>query len=133
MSIGSKRRRPKSLKKQLQEKAWKLFSIFIRQRGMDWRGFNQCVTCGARKHWKELQAGHRYHGKLDFDEININVQCARCNHWLSGNLGYYERYLVQKYGQAVADDLLLRANTHPGYTLEEMKEVIIKYKPYAKN
>lgn len=94
---------------------------------MDWKGFNTCVTCGARKHWMELHAGHRYHGKLDFDEIQINPQCVKCNTFLSGNLGAYERYLQKKYGQEVVDNLELRAAQHPGYSIEELRQIIMKY------
>lgn len=126
-----KRKRPKSVKQKLQDKAWKYFSLFTRLKGADWRGYATCITCGVRKHFKELQAGHRYHGKLDFDPINIHVQCSRCNHFLSGNLGVYERYIVKTYGQEAADNLEARAAQHPGYTEDELREIIIKYKPYA--
>lgn len=76
-------------KKSLHKKAWDTFSKWIRNRD------KRCVTCGERN---GLQAGHFWHNVLDFDEININAQCARCNHYLSGNLATYSAYLIQRYG-----------------------------------
>lgn len=67
----------KKLKKLTYKKAkkdcWDAFSKFIRQRDS-----GVCFTCGVRKHWKEMQAGHyvsRTHMSLFLDEINVNCQC----------------------------------------------------------
>ena len=76
-------------KKQLHKKAWDTFSKWVRARD------KRCVTCGARD---TLQAGHFWHAVLDFDEMNINAQCAQCNHYKSGNLAPYSAYLIHKYG-----------------------------------
>ena len=73
----------------LKRKAWEKFSKWIRNRD------KKCVTCG---NFNQLQAGHFWHGVLDFDEMNINAQCKRCNVWLSGNLAVYSNYLIDKYG-----------------------------------
>lgn len=73
----------------IKRKAWDIFSKFIRNRD------KRCVCCGSTY---QLQAGHFWHGVLDFDEININTQCKRCNHFLSGNLAVYSSYLIGKYG-----------------------------------
>jgi hypothetical protein len=78
-----------SPKKILKDKAWKTFSKWIRNRD------KQCVCCGSTNN---LQAGHYWHNCLDFDEENINAQCARCNKWLSGNLATYGMYLLNKLG-----------------------------------
>jgi len=76
-------------KTDLKRKAWDLFSKWIRQRD------GRCITCGSRN---QLCAGHFWHGVLDFDEMNINCQCKKCNSFLSGNLAPYSVYLVNKYG-----------------------------------
>jgi hypothetical protein len=114
----------KSLKK-LKAKAWKLFSSYIRQRD---KGI--CFTCGVQKHWKEMHAGHFKHGRLDFDPMNVNCQCAYCNTYNHGNLGEYGVRLVKKYGLRRVQDLILRANTHIGYTIEELEALIEKYKEF---
>lgn len=88
-------------KKKLKKKAWDIFSKWIRNRD------RKCVTCGSA-FWDEnlgewgikgLQAGHFHHNVLDFDEMNINAQCVKCNHYLSGNASQYSVFLVEKYGQ----------------------------------
>ncbi len=71
------------------KKAWIAFSKYIRSRD------KTCVTCPTGR---AENAGHFWHGLLDFDEININGQCVRCNKWLSGNLAVYSTYLINKYG-----------------------------------
>lgn len=73
----------------LKKKAWAVFSKWIRNRD------KRCVTCPMGK---AENAGHYHHGVLDFDEINVNGQCVRCNKWLSGNLAPYSIYLIGKYG-----------------------------------
>ena len=75
-----------------------------------------------------MQAGHRWHGKLDFDEININAQCAGCNKWKQGNLAKYDDYLIEKYGIEVWNDLYKRKNqTGAEYrTVEDYQAIIDK-------
>lgn len=80
----------------LRKKAWDVFSKWVRNRD------GRCVTCGSRN---SLQAGHFYHGVLDFDEMNINAQCSQCNKWNHGNLAVYSVYLLRKYGQEKFEDL----------------------------
>lgn len=85
----AKKRKHQSPREILRDKAWATFSKWIRARD------GKCVTCGSTKN---SQAGHRWHGKLDFDEININQQCSSCNKWRQGNLSKYDDYLIEKYG-----------------------------------
>lgn len=102
-------------------KAWNVFSKWIRARD------KKCVCCGSEN---TLQAGHFHHGVLDFDEININAQCSRCNKWLHGNLGMYASYLIQKHGLYVFEQLNARhylAMKGEYKTDEEYKQIIEKY------
>lgn len=79
----------------LRRKAWGLMSEFVRRRD---RGI--CFTCGIKKNWEEQQAGHFIHrDHLDFNFVNINCQCPRCNKFLSGNLDVYAEKLIAKYGE----------------------------------
>lgn len=112
--------------KKWHKKCWKLMSELVRRTGVDQEGFDLCYTCDAKFHWKQLQAGHRHHRRLDFDTRNIHKQCWRCNGkqsrgGLSGNLGEYEHRLIKEHGFEWAAKLKLDANTHPGYQLHELK------------
>ena len=42
---------------------------------------------------------------LRYDEENVNLQCTRCNHFLSGNDGRYAVQLDAKYGKGTAKRL----------------------------
>ena len=106
----------------LHTKAWNVFSKWIRKRD------GKCVTCGSTNN---LQAGHFFHAVLDFDEENINAQCARCNHWLSGNLAVYSTYLLKKLGKKKFEALNIRhyrAMAGEKRTDEEYYQLMEKYK-----
>ncbi len=92
----------------LKKKLDQVFSKWIRQRGADEGGTNECVTCGALKFWKELQCGHYYSRKwtaLRWDERNCWPQCLVCNVFLGGNYPSYARYMLSELGQKTLDDL----------------------------
>ena len=107
----------------LHKLAWTLFSKCIRIEGANEEGMTNCYTCGARLHWKELQAGHFHHSKLDFDRRNIKKQCPQCNKWKSGNLAIYGTKLASELGTRGMKKLLLDANTKL-YTTTELKQII---------
>lgn len=121
-------------RKKLHKKAWEAFSIYIRKRDKA-----TCVTCGA-KNWdselgewsiKGFNAGHFWHNVLDFDEENINCQCIRCNHHLSGNLAPYSVYLIKKLGHKRFAELEKRSKLALRGELksvEDYKKIIDKYK-----
>lgn len=111
----------KSQWSKLSKKCWKMMSEVVRRTGADWRGYNRCYTCGTIKQWKELQAGHRYHGVLDFDYRNIKPQCIKCNHHSSGNLGEYERLIVKEHGIEYSEQLHRDARQFKSYSLEELR------------
>jgi hypothetical protein len=116
-----------SEKKKWHKKAWNIFSKYVRRRSADFRGYTECYTCLKQFDWKELHAGHRHHNKLDFDERNINPQCAKCNTYLHGNLGNYERHLIEDYGLEEVKKLEQKANQHKGYSTEDLKTIFEKY------
>ena len=112
----------KSLK-ELRKLAWKTFSIYVRQRDM-----GICFTCGKRDNWKSMQAGHLFHRDcLDYDEKNINCQCVRCNHYLSGNLQEYTYRFIKKYGEK--EYLRLKRESHQvrRFKRQELLDIITKY------
>lgn len=94
---------------QLKKRVWKEYSIYIRTRGADAAGYNECCTCWTRKHWTELQAGHFIRGRLNanlFDERGTHPQCYSCNVGKQGNVITYFKFMMSKYGGAVIDEML---------------------------
>jgi ribulose bisphosphate carboxylase small subunit len=113
-------------------KAWadKVFSIYIRQRGMDEDGNNTCFTCGVRKPWKQLQNGHyvsRTHLSLRYDERNCNPQCAGCNIFKKGNLETYTIRLMDKYGDGIIRLLDTDRWKQVRYTQQDYYEIVKEY------
>ena len=109
--------------KTLKRKAWDTFSKWIRNRDQ------MCITCGDRNCL--LNAGHFWHGVLDFDEMNINAQCTGCNNYKSGNLAPYSIYLINKYGIEKFKDLEKRhhlAKAGEYRTDKQYLDIIEKYK-----
>lgn len=116
-------RKFKSLKS-LRKLAWSLQSEYIR------RSQNYiCFTCGAHLTKATSQAGHYIHKDcLDFDLININCQCSRCNKWLHGNSGVYAERLIAEYGERAIIELRQRANRVKKFTILELQEKLEYYK-----
>lgn len=90
-----KRKRLPSLPS-LIKKADIAFSRFIRNRdAVELQG--RCCTCGGIGN----QAGHyikRSHKKVRWHPKNVHLQCAHCNHFLSGSEAAYSLFIVNKYG-----------------------------------
>ena len=84
---------------------WKLMSFWIRKKEADYRDYVHCYTCDIVLNYKQANAGHYNHNKLDFDPRNIKVQCVRCNKYLRGNLGKYAERLIREHGQEWLDQL----------------------------
>ena len=105
---------PKRKSKRLiaKDRAWDAFSKFIRLRDADVRGIVTCCTCGSRKHWKKMQAGHyitRQKEATLFDEKCVAGQCAGCNRWQGGRPIEFEQYLERRYGIGTAEALRIKA------------------------
>ncbi len=74
---------------QLKNIADKLTSEIVRKNGINWKEENNCYTCGVKKHWKELQAGHyvsRVYTNTRWHFPNLRPQCYSCNVMKHGNL-----------------------------------------------
>jgi hypothetical protein len=114
----------KSLRKKLHNIAWKLMSEWIRRKDANRDGFVECYTCGRMKHYKETNASHYKHDRLDFDERNLKVQCITCNHHNSGELDIYAENLIRDYGLEWFNQLVRDAWAHQVYSCEELKNII---------
>ena len=116
-----------SEKKKLHAKAWELQKQWLRKRDKNFQDLVECYCCGKLIPEKETHQMHRYHGKLDFDLRNIKLGCAGCNTYHHGNLGKYERRLIEDLGIEGAKRLESDASQHGGYSIEELKSIIGKY------
>lgn len=62
---------------------------------------------------------------LWYDERNVNGQCAPCNLYKSGNLAAYARYLKEKYGHEILDEIYQLWRTPRKFTLEEIEAIAL--------
>ena len=107
--------------KTAKQEAWEWCSKYIRLRDaiayqklhpeVD-LGWVKCCTCPRIIHIKKnADAGH-YIPKgrggasgVYFDERNINTQCKKCNGFEQGMTLEYRRFMIEKYGESVVDEL----------------------------
>lgn len=122
----------------LEDKAWAIFSKFIRLRdcklttGTLKRG--KCFTCNTilsldRPH--TAHAGHFLtrgaHHSVKFDERNTHLQCFSCNNMKSGNLIEYMLNLEKLYGRKEINDLILKSNQPKKFTELDYENIIKTY------
>jgi hypothetical protein len=115
----------------LKKKLDVLFSQYIRRRNADQLGRVKCFTCGVEKHWKEQQAGHfqsRSHHSTRWDEVNVQVQCVKCNMYRQGEQYKFGMYLDQRFGDGTAEELEYRAKTIVKLNRIDYEESIERYK-----
>ncbi len=113
------------------KKAWTAFSLYIRLRFASDEGYATCVTCGVRKHYKELQAGHFIPGRHNavlFSEEGVQNQCYHCNVGLKGNWPQYYDYMKKMYGLEVVEKLLADSQIPVKYTARDYEALENKYK-----
>jgi len=119
----------------LKKKLDSLFSQYTRLRNADHLGRVKCFTCGVEKHWKEQQAGHfqsRSHHSTRWDEVNVQVQCVKCNMFRQGEQYKFGMYLDQKYGEGTAEELEIRSKTIVKLNRTDYEEAIERYKQKIK-
>ena len=115
----------------LKKKLDVLFSQYIRRRNADHLGRVKCFTCGVEKHWKEQQAGHfqsRSHHCTRWDEVNVQVQCVKCNMFRQGEQYKFGLYLDDRFGDGTAEELENRAKTIVKLNRVDYEEAIERYK-----
>lgn len=112
------------------KKAWDACSLYVRMSAADVFGMATCVTCDIRKHYKQMQAGHFVPGRgnaILFDIRGIHVQCFGCNIMKSGNPRKYEKFMKEKYGQKVINELDRLSDTTRKFTVEELLDIAEHY------
>lgn len=130
---------PKAKKKPTRSKLVKkldsVFSLYIRQRNKDSRGYVECVTCGKKDHYKKLQAGHfisRKNYSTRWNEDNVQVQCVACNVYRYGEQYKFSLWLDNNYGEGKAEELHAKGLELVKFTNFELEEMISYYKEKLK-
>lgn len=107
----------------------KVFSQYVRLRVCDEYGFADCFTCGSRRHWKEVDAGHfitRAKFATRWDPVNVQFQCKRCN--MNGGKQYeFSRKLDATYGEGTAEGLYIKSQARASYSHEDLQGMIALY------
>ncbi len=73
-----------------------------------------CVSCGVKKPWKEMQAGHycsRSHYATRWDSNNVYPQCPACNVFKGGNYPSYSEFLYELIGKDGVKELIRKSKT----------------------
>ncbi len=94
--------------KGIKGKLWDVFAKYIRLR--DSELYATCITCGQRKTYEELQAGHFLAAGncgfgLLFDEQNVNGECAGDNAFNKNHQIDYEVNLRRRIGAGAVEKL----------------------------
>ena len=109
------------------------FSLYIRKRyAVD--SIAECFTCGKKDHISKLHAGHsqsRKHYATRWDEVNVQVQCPKCNLFGQGEQYKFGQHLDEKYGEGTAEKLEQKARNTVKLSNDDLNEMILKYKQYA--
>lgn len=116
--------------KQLKDKVWKVFSLYIRLKDADLLGYNHCYTCNKKFYYKDLQAGHGLGGRgnsILFDEELVFPQCKTCNLFKGGNYDIYHTKLIKEHGLKWFEKKLKLKNKNKQFTAEELNKLYNHY------
>lgn len=120
VSVSLKKQKTSEVKISSREKSydeiylWPIFSLYTRFRDTDNNGIGRCFTCGAPKHYKDLDCGHgvgRQHKNTKYNEKNNHSQCGACNRFNEGKKDVYSKEVDKRYGEGTWDKLLAFSRT----------------------
>lgn len=109
----------------------KWFSLWVRLKDTDWKGWGECYTCGKRSYWLYLECGHfmsRQNMSTRFEEQGCRPQCDHCNCALKGNLKKFKRKLISEIGLEEVLRIEKLAKQTKKWGRSEMEEQIWYYK-----
>ena len=93
-----------------------------------------CISCG-RHHQGQNHAGHYLsvgaRPELRFEPINVWLQCAPCNTYLSGNAVLYRKALINKIGLDQVE-WLEGPHLFKHYSIDDLKDIKREYTAKAK-
>lgn len=107
------------------------FSKWVRLSGADHAGFCECWTCGIRKHYTRMDAGHfqtRAKYSTRWDERNVKPQCKRCNMTNGGHQYEFAKRLDAEYGRNTAEQVTFDSNQPRKYTTQEIRDLTALYR-----
>ena len=116
----------KSAKSKAKAKAWKLFSLYIRNRD-NWT----CYTCGRVVDKYHADAGHllsRYWAGTLFDEINVHCQCKGCNMLHEIDAEPYKQQFLEEYGEEAYWELYRESKDVMKRTTQDYLDMAADYK-----
>lgn len=116
----------------LKKKLRMLWSEYTRLSHSNQDGMVACMSCGDIHYWHgtgKLHNGHffskKYYSCIEFDELNTNPICDKCNKAQSSGEGYrYYLNLVKKYGAEAIQKLFEKGCAKIPYTREQLQEKI---------
>lgn len=114
----------------LQDRADRIFSKFVRISAADHAGYVECFTCLTRMPWQEAQNGHwkrRGLGATRFHLDNTRPQCVACNEYRHGMPEAFEEGLRNDLGDERVDALVELSKTEAQFRDEDYREVIDMY------
>jgi hypothetical protein len=102
--------------------------VRLRDQGMP------CISCG-RHHMGQVHAGHYLsvgaRPELRFEPLNVHLQCAPCNTYLSGNSILYRQSLIERIGLEKVE-WLEGPHKWNGYSIDDLKAIKAKYSALAR-
>ena len=134
MTNKKKKKKLKSIARLVDDAAVILQRI-VRMKAADESGYLNCVTCGVRKHWQEVDGGHfvsRTYTAHKLLEENINPQCKSCNGFKGGAGAEYAIFMIDTYGREWVDNLLATKAETRKYNRVEIMAIIEDLKHYEK-
>ena len=93
---------------------WPVFSLYIRLRDTDSRGYGKCFTCPRVIHYSKGDCGHgmpRQHKGVKYNEFNNHLQCKHCNGFEGGRREVYRDEMDRRYGRGTWDKMELASRT----------------------
>lgn len=121
-------------KSKAKQKAWKAFSLWVRLSNSDTEGFVFCYTCGQKKHYKVMNAGHGIGGRNNavlFDERIVKPQCVGCNIWGRGQYQIFTRKLIDELGLETYDEIVKHSSDTVQYKVNDYLEMEKEFKQKA--
>lgn len=116
-------------------KLWKVFSQYIRQRDADEHGYCRCFTCNFYSHWTKMDCGHgigRQHWATRYLERNNHAQCKKCNGFEGGKREVYKQEVDKRYGKGTWDLLELASKKKSNISQFEIDAMEKYYKQKLK-
>jgi hypothetical protein len=102
-----------------------IFSIYIRRKDAI-NDIAECVTCGKKDHYKNLQCGHfmsRSNYSTRWEENNVGVQCYGCNISRSGEQYKFSQYL----GDMLSNEMFVKSKQTVKFADEDLINLINYY------